>query len=251
MRTKIIAGNWKMYKTPAESLAFLDAYLPAVAGHTADELLLFPSDTSLSTVLKKVEGTNVAAGAQTMHWAKEGAYTGQTSATMLKAIGATHVLLGHSEQRAYQNETYESVHLKIKAAFEAGLKPMVCVGELLDERQAGVTKDTLLSQLGAAFTGLSAENLGDLSIAYEPVWAIGTGLTASPEQANEAHGIIRDELRVMFGAAVADSMRILYGGSVKPDNSATLLALPEVDGLLIGGASLDPKSLATIVTSRL
>ena len=247
MRKTIIAGNWKMYKTPAESLAFLDAFLPAVAGHTDSEILLFPSDILLATVLKRIEGTTVAAGAQTMHWAKEGAYTGQTSAAMLKSIGTTHVLLGHSEQRAYQAETYEQVHLKIKAAFEAGLKPVVCVGESLDERQAGVTKDTLLSQLGAALVSLPAVKMADLVIAYEPVWAIGTGLTASTEQANEAHAIIRDEVKNLFNADIADATRILYGGSVKPDNCKALLAQPEIDGLLIGGASLDPKSLVTIV----
>ena len=201
-------------------------------------------------MIRRIEGSPVKAGAQTMHWAKEGAYTGQTSATMLKAIGCTHVLLGHSEQRAYQAETYEQVHLKIKAAFDHGLRLVVCVGELLNERQAGVTKDTLLSQLGAAFTSLSPETMETVIIAYEPVWAIGTGLTASTEQANEAHGIIRDELRVLFNDTIADATRILYGGSVKPDNSASLLAQPEIDGLLIGGASLDPASLLKIVRTR-
>ena len=250
MRKGIIAGNWKMYKTPDEALGFLDAFLPLIAGHEPDEILLFPSETSLATVLKRIAGTPVQAGAQAMHWAKEGAYTGQTSPDMLRAIGATHVLLGHSEQRAHQAETYESVHLKIKSAYEYGLRAVVCVGELLDERQAGVTKDTLLSQMGAAFTGLSPEMLDTLAIAYEPVWAIGTGLTATKEQANEAHIIIRDELRSLFGDAPADAMRILYGGSVKPENSATLLAQPEIDGLLIGGASLDPKSLAAIIKTR-
>ena len=250
MRKPIIAGNWKMYKTPDEALAFLDVFLPAVEGYDAGEILLFPSETSLAPVLKRVEGTLVRVGAQAMHWAKEGAYTGQTSAGMLRAVGASHVLLGHSEQRAHQAETYESVHLKIKAAYEHGLRSVVCVGELLDERQAGVTRDTLLSQMGAAFTGLSAEMLDTIAIAYEPVWAIGSGLTATPDQANEAHTIIRDELRSLFGDAPADAMRILYGGSVKPENSATLLAQPQIDGLLIGGASLDPNSLATMVKTR-
>ena len=250
MRKPIIAGNWKMYKTPDEALGFLDAFLPQVEGHDSDEILLFPSETALATVLKRIEGTSVRAGAQAMHWAKEGAYTGQTSPNMLRAIGVTHVLLGHSEQRAHQAETYESVHLKIKAAYEYGLRAVVCVGELLDERQAGVTKDTLLSQMGAAFTGLSPEMLDTIAIAYEPVWAIGTGLSATPQQANESHTIIRDELRSLFGDAPADAMRILYGGSVRPENSATLLAQRDIDGLLIGGASLDPKSLATIVHNR-
>ena len=250
MRKTVIAGNWKMYKTPEESLGFLDVFLPEVVGHTGDEILLFPSETSLSTVLRRIEGSVVKAGAQTMHWAKEGPYTGQTSAAMLKAIGTTHVLLGHSEQRAYQAETYEQVHLKIRAAFEAGLKPVVCVGELLDERQAGVTKDILLSQLGAALANLPDEAMQTMIIAYEPVWAIGTGLTASTEQANEAHTIIREQLRTLFHDSVADAMRILYGGSVKPNNSASLLAQPEIDGLLIGGASLDPISLLSILKNR-
>jgi triosephosphate isomerase len=250
MRKTVIAGNWKMYKTPGESLEFLDVFLPEMAGHTGGEILLFPSETSLSTVLRRIEGSVVQVGAQAMHWAKEGAYTGQTSAAMLKAIGATHVLLGHSEQRAYQAETYEQVHLKIKAAFEAGLKPVVCVGELLNERQASLTKDILLSQLGASLTNLSDEIMETLIIAYEPVWAIGTGLTASTEQANEAHTIIREELRSRFNDSVANKTRILYGGSVKPDNCASLLAQPEIDGLLIGGASLDPASLLKIVKNE-
>jgi triosephosphate isomerase (TIM) len=247
MRKTIIAGNWKMYKTPAEALTFLDAFLPAVASHTEREILLFPSDILLATVLKRVQRTPIAAGAQTMHWAREGAYTGQTSASMLTSIGVTHVLLGHSEQRAYQAETYELVHLKIKAAFAAGLKPVVCVGESLDERQAGVTEDALLSQLSAALVNLPAPKMADLTIAYEPIWAIGSGLTASPEQANEVHAIIRGQVKRLFNAEIADATRILYGGSVKPENSASLLAQPEIDGLLIGGASLDPESLATIV----
>ena len=247
MRKPIIAGNWKMYKNPKESLAFLDRFLPMVEGHDSGEILLFPTATSLSTVIDRIRGTHVHAGAQTMHWRNEGPYTGQTSPTMLTSIGATHVLLGHSERRLYANETYEQVNLKLKAAIANHLVPLLCLGEMAADRQDGYTKDTLLAQMGAALSNLPASATGTLVIAYEPVWAIGTGSTATPEVANEAHKIIRGELRTLFGSEIADAVRILYGGSVKPDNCDVLLAEPDIDGLLIGGASLDPGSFASIV----
>ena len=250
MRRPIIAGNWKMYKNPKDALAFLDEFLPLVEGHDPDEIIIFPTATSLSTVNDRVSGTNVRAGAQTMHWLNEGPYTGQTSPTMLTSIGTTHVLLGHSERRLYANETYEQVNLKLKAAIAHGLVPVLCLGEMAADRQDGYTKDTLLAQMGAALSNLPASATGTLVIAYEPVWAIGTGSTATPDVANEAHGIIRDELRSVFGDAIADATRILYGGSVKPDNCATLMAESNIDGLLVGGASLDAKSLAAIVKTR-
>ena len=250
MRRPIIAGNWKMYKNPKDALAFLDEFLPLVQGHDRDEIIIFPTATSLSSVIDRVAGTNVRAGAQTMHWRNEGPYTGQTSPTMLTSIGTTHVLLGHSERRLYANETYEQVNLKLKAAVAHGLVPVLCLGEMAADRQDGYTKDTLLAQMGAALSNLPASATGRLVIAYEPVWAIGTGSTATPDVANEAHGIIRDELRAVFGDAVAEATRILYGGSVKPDNSATLMAESNIDGLLVGGASLDPRSLAAIVKTR-
>lgn len=250
MRRPIIAGNWKMYKNPKDALAFLDEFLPLVEGHDRDEIIIFPTATSLSTVNDRVSGTNVRAGAQTMHWRNEGPYTGQTSPTMLTSIGTTHVLLGHSERRLYANETYEQVNLKLKAAIAHGLVPVLCLGEMAADRQDGYTKDTLLAQMGAALSNLPASATGTLVIAYEPVWAIGTGSTATPDVANEAHGIIRDELRSVFGDAIADATRILYGGSVKPDNCATLMAESNIDGLLVGGASLDAKSLAAIVKTR-
>jgi triosephosphate isomerase len=247
MRKKIIAANWKMYKTPKESLEFLNAFLPQVQEHERDEIVIFPTATSLSTVIDRVRGTGVRAGAQTMHWLNEGPYTGQTSPTMLTSIGATHVLLGHSERRLYANETYEHVSLKLKAAIAHSLTPVLCLGEMLVDRQGGFTKDTLMAQMGAALSNLPASSAGTIVIAYEPVWAIGTGSTASPEVANEVHAIIRGELARVFHNGVADNARILYGGSVKPENSAALLAQPDIDGLLIGGASLDPNSLAKIV----
>jgi triosephosphate isomerase len=247
MRKTIIAANWKMYKTPKESLEFLNAFLPQVHEHETPEIVIFPTATSLTTVIDRVRGTRIQAGAQTMHWLNEGPYTGQTSPTMLTSIGATHVLLGHSERRLYANETYEHVSLKLKAAIAHSLVPVLCLGEMLVDRQGGFTKDTLMAQMGAALSNLPASSAHNIVIAYEPVWAIGTGSTASPEIANEVHAIIRGELARVFHYEVAESTRILYGGSVKPENSAALLAQPEIDGLLIGGASLDPNSLAKIV----
>ncbi len=247
MRKPIFAGNWKMYKNPIESVQYLDQFLPMVENHNSSEVLLFPTATSLSTVVDRVKGTAVRAGAQTMHWRNEGPYTGQTSPTMLTSIGTTHVLLGHSERRLYANETYEHVNLKLKAAIAHKLVPVLCLGEMLADRQDGYTKDTLLAQMGAALSNLTASAVRTLVIAYEPVWAIGTGSTASPEVANEAHAIIRDEVRELFGNNMADNVRILYGGSVKPENSAVIMEQPEVDGFLIGGASLDPKSFAAII----
>lgn len=249
MRKPIIAGNWKMYKNPKDSLAFLDAFLPMVQGHERDEIILFPTATSLSTVIDRVRGTNVKAGAQTMHWRNEGPYTGQTSPTMLTSIGTTHVLLGHSERRLYANETYEQVNLKLKAAVAHHLTPVLCLGELAADRQDGYTKDTLLAQMGAALSNLPASATGSLVIAYEPVWAVGTGSTASPDVANDAHRIIREELKTLFGEQIAKATRILYGGSVSPDNCVSLLAETEIDGLLIGGASLKAETFAKIIRS--
>ncbi len=251
MRKKIIAANWKMYKTPRESMEFLNAFLPKVHEHERDEIIIFPTATSLSTVIDRVRGTPVMAGAQTMHWLNEGPYTGQTSPTMLTSIGATHVLLGHSERRLYANETYEHVSLKVKAAIAHRLTPVLCLGEAMVDRQGGFTKDTIMAQMGAALSNLPAASAARIVIAYEPVWAIGTGSTASPEIANEVHSIIRTELERVFNPEVGASTRILYGGSVKPENSAELLSQPDIDGLLIGGASLDPVSLARIVHTRL
>jgi triosephosphate isomerase len=247
MRKPIIAGNWKMYKTPKESLAFLDAFVPLVEGHDRDEILLFPTMSSLAYVIEGTIGTNVRAGAQNMHWLNEGPYTGQTSPTMLVSIGCRHVLLGHSEQRLYFNETYERVNLKLKAAINHGITPIVCVGELLAEREDQQTEVTLRNQVRAALRNISASEARRLVMAYEPVWAIGTGSTASPEVAAEAHAIIRDELSRCCGQDTAANTRILYGGSVKPENISSLMAQVEIDGALVGGGSLVPTTFAQIV----
>jgi triosephosphate isomerase len=247
MRKPVIAGNWKMYKTPKESLAFLDAFVPLVEGHSRDEILLFPTMSSLAALIEACEGTNVRAGAQNMHWLNEGPYTGQTSPTMLVSIGCRHVLLGHSEQRLYFSETYERVNLKLKAAINHGITPIVCVGELLADREDGKTEETLRIQVRNALRNISASEARRLIIAYEPIWAIGTGSTASPEIASEAHGIIRQELAFCCGQQAAETTRIIYGGSVKAENIGALMNQPEIDGALVGGASLVPTTFANIV----
>jgi triosephosphate isomerase (TIM) len=246
-RKALIAANWKMYKTPAEAKAFTSAFLPLVAGHTRDEIALFPSVTSLATVVDAVAGSNVAAGLQNMHFAEEGAYTGETSAAMLKAVGATHTLIGHSERRQYFNETNDIVNRKLHTALKHGIIPVVCIGEILDEREAGDTDHVLKAQITEALEGITAEAAAPIVIAYEPVWAIGTGKTATPELAVEAHQIIRAEVANLLGSDVAAALRILYGGSVKPENATALLGEEEIDGALVGGASLKPDSFAAIV----
>ncbi len=247
MRKPVIAGNWKMYKTPRESLAFLEKFLPIVKDHTRDEIALFPTMTSLAHVIDAARNTNVSAGAQNMHWLNEGPYTGSTSPTMLASIGCTHVLLGHSERRMYAHETDEMVNWKLKAALAHGLTPVVCVGESLDKRQCGLTEAVLRWQVAAALNGIEPAGSAALIVAYEPVWAIGTGSTATPSQAQEAHAIIRREIAVTLGAERADQTRILYGGSVKPENTSTLMGQPDIDGALVGGASLDPETFCKIV----
>ena len=246
-RKALIAANWKMYKTPAEAKAFTDAFLPLVASHTRDEIALFPSVTSLATVVEAVAGSNVAAGLQNMHFAEDGAYTGETSAAMLKAVGATHTLIGHSERRQYFNETDEVVNKKLHTALKHGIVPIVCIGEVLAEREAGQTAAVLCTQLLGAFAGITPEAAAPIVIAYEPVWAIGTGKTATPEMAAEAHQVVRAQVAALLGSDTAEAIRILYGGSVKPENACELLCQAEIDGALVGGASLKPDSFAAIV----
>jgi len=246
-RKKFIAANWKMYKIPAEAKAFVDAFLPLVAGHTRDEIALFPSPVLLPTVTAACNASDVAVGAQNIHFAEEGAYTGETSVRQLIAVGGTHTLIGHSERRQYFAETDEIVNKKLHTALKHGILPVVCVGEVLAEREAGETESVLKTQVTGAFVGITPEAAAPIVIAYEPVWAIGTGKTATPELAAEAHAVIRKEATEIFGEDFASKLRILYGGSVKPENASALMAQEEIDGALVGGASLDARSFAAIV----
>jgi triosephosphate isomerase len=236
-----------MYKTPAEAKAFVDAFLPLVAGHSRDEIALFPSPVLLPSVIPACKGSNVAVGAQNIHFAEEGAYTGETSVLQLIAVGGTHTLIGHSERRQYFAETDEIVNKKLHTALKHGIVPVVCIGEVLEEREAGKTATVLKTQLNGAFAGITPQAAGPIAIAYEPVWAIGTGRTATPEIAADAHGIIRAEVAKLLGNDVAAAIRILYGGSVKPDNITNLMAQRDIDGALVGGASLKPDSFTAIV----
>ena len=246
-RKKVIAANWKMYKTPEQASAFFQEFLPLVAGHDRDEIVVCPPYLDLHTAVAAAKGSNVLVGAQNMHWEKEGAFTGEVSAPMLNAIGVTHVILGHSERRQYFNETDDTVNRKLEYALESGLTPIVCVGEVLEEREAGLTEDVLRRQCMRAFNGISARKAAKMTIAYEPVWAIGTGKTATPAMAADAHAVIRHEAAKAFGDEFAAALRILYGGSVKTENCNLLMCEEEIDGALVGGASLDPNSFAKIV----
>jgi triosephosphate isomerase len=246
-RKPVIAANWKMYKTPAQAEEFVKKFLPLVAEQTRSEIVLCPSATSLATVVAAVKDSGIAVGGQNMHHAEEGAFTGETSPLMLKAVGATHIIIGHSERRQYFGETDEMVNQKILSAVKHQLTPIICVGETLEEREGGKTEEVLLRQCQIALKGVEPEDAENFIIAYEPVWAIGTGRTATPEMAGLAHFYIRSQVARLLGRKAADSMRILYGGSVKPDNASALSNQPEIDGALVGGASLDPVSFAKIV----
>jgi triosephosphate isomerase len=247
MRKKLLAANWKMYKTPDQATAFFEEFLPLVQNHDRDEIVVCPNYIALQAAIHAAKGSRVAIGAQNLHWEKEGAYTGEICTSMLVAIGVTHVIIGHSERRQYFCETDDTVNLKLKSALSAGLTPIVCVGEVLEEREANLTDDVLRRQCLRAFNKVSAKKAANLVVAYEPVWAIGTGKTATPELAADAHAIIRAEAADSFGQEFADNLRILYGGSVKPENAHALMSEEEIDGALVGGASLDPKSFAAIV----
>lgn len=246
-RKPLIAANWKMYKTPAQAKEFVTAFLPLVHGHTRDEIVLCPPYVDLVTVLDGTQGSNIHVGGQNIHWQEEGAFTGEISAGMLAATGCTHVILGHSERRQFFGDTDESVNRKLHAALKYKLTPIVCVGELLAERDADKTEEVLLRQTARGLVDVAPDLARHIVIAYEPVWAIGTGKTATPEMAADAHLIIRSQVARSLGREIADAMRILYGGSVKPENATTLLNQPEIDGALVGGASLDPQSFAKIV----
>lgn len=247
MRKKLIAANWKMFKTPDQTRDFFRDFLPMVKDHDRDEIVVCPTYLCLDAAIAAAKSSNVAVGAQNLHWEKEGAFTGEVNAAMLVAVGVTHVIIGHSERRQYFGETDDTVNLKLKSALEAGLTPIVCVGEVLEEREANLTDDVLRRQCMRAFHATSAKKAAKLVVAYEPVWAIGTGKTATPQMAADAHVIIRGEAAKAFGQDFADQLRILYGGSVKPDNAKALMSEEEIDGALVGGASLDPKNFTAIV----
>jgi len=247
MRKPVMAGNWKMYKTPAETTAFFEKFRPLVAASRHCEIVIAPPFTDLAAAVQAAHGTAIHIGSQNIAWAKEGAFTGEISGPMIAAVGATHAIVGHSERRQYFNETDETVLKRTQAALEFGLTPIVCVGERLEEREGGKTEAVLVSQFQKGIAGLTAAHFAKIVIAYEPVWAIGTGKTATPEIAADAHRAIRGCVREKFGKEAADAIRILYGGSVKPDNARTLMAQPEIDGVLVGGASLDPVGFASIV----
>lgn len=242
-----MAGNWKMYKTAAETRAAIEKLAPLVAGAAHAEVVICAPFVNLQAAVEAARGTKIEIGGQDVFWLKEGAYTGEVSAPMLKAIDCRWVIIGHSERRQYFGETDETVAKKTVAALEAGLKPIVCVGERLEQRESGSTDAVLAAQFAGGLAGLTAEQFGLVTIAYEPVWAIGTGKTATPEIAAEAHRFLRSQIRGKFGEAAAEACRILYGGSVKPENIKALMAEPELDGALVGGASLDPASFASIV----
>lgn len=246
-RTPVIAGNWKMYKTAHDTRAFFEKFKPLVDGHKHCEIVICPPFPSLPAAVEEAHGAGIHIGAQNLYWGKEGAVTGEVSGHMIKSIGCSHVIIAHSERRQYFNESEAEVLKKTLAALEWELSPIVCVGERLEERESGQTESVLVEQFNGGLGGLTSEQFAKIVIAYEPVWAIGTGKTATPEMAAEAHAIIRREVRIRFGEHAAEHVRILYGGSVKPDNVKKLMAESEIDGALVGGASLDPVSFAAIV----
>ena len=246
MRKPIIAGNWKMNKTPAEAVELVKGLIPLVKDAKCD-VVVCPTAVCLPAVAEVIKGTNIKLGAQNVHFAEKGAYTGELSADMLKAVGCEYVIIGHSERRQYFGETDKTVNLRAAAAVKAGLTAIICVGEMKDERVDGYTDILVTYQTQMALKGLTAEELDRVVIAYEPVWAIGTGLTATDEQANETIGVIRKAIADVYGDEVAQKVRIQYGGSMKGSNVKGLMAQPEIDGGLIGGASLKAEDFAQVV----
>jgi len=247
MRKPVLAGNWKMYKTAAETAAFFESFAPLVEHVSHADIVICPPFVNLPAAVESARGTAIEVGGQDLFWLREGAYTGEISAPMLAAVGCRWVIVGHSERRHYFHETDETVLKKAQAALGAGLTPIVCVGERLEEREAGSTESVLRTQCAGGIFGLAPEEFTRIVLAYEPVWAIGTGKTATPDIAAAAHRVLRTEVAGKFGEAAAAACRILYGGSVKPENVKALMAQEEIDGALVGGASLDPTSFAAIV----
>ena len=252
-RKVIIAGNWKMNKTAAEGCELVNALKEKLACSCYDQvdIVVCPPFTTIGAVAEAAKGSRIKVGAQNIHWAANGAFTGEISADMLKTSGVEYVIIGHSERRQYFGETDATVNSRLKAAIAAGLKPIVCIGELLDERENGKTEEVLTRQIRGGFDGISAEEMAKTIVAYEPVWAIGTGKTATPEVAQETHAHIRKEIAAMFGEEVAEKVRIQYGGSMKASNARELVAQKDIDGGLIGGAALKADSFADLVKEAL
>ena len=247
MRKTVIAGNWKMNMTPSKTRAFIEELTPMVKGKDACDIVLCVPFVDIATAVEAAKGTNIKIGAENVHFKESGAYTGEVSAEMLKEIGTEYVIVGHSERRQYFAETDETVNLRTKAALGAGLKVILCLGELLEARQAGITAEIVSMQTKLDFAGIDESDLKNIIIAYEPVWAIGTGLTATPEQADEACGIIRNVIRELYSDKAAEEITIQYGGSMNDKNAKELLSKENVDGGLIGGASLVTEKFTAIV----
>jgi len=246
-RRRVIAGNWKMYKNQVETRAFFTQFKSLVAGVTDCDIVVAPPFTNIPTAIELTKGTGISISAQDVFWEKEGAFTGEISVGMLVEAGCTHTIIGHSERRQFFGETNETVFKKTKAALGAGLIPIVCIGEMLADREAGRTEAIIREQFLGSVGALTPEGFSRILIAYEPVWAIGTGRTATPEIAAAVHKFVRQCVESRFSSSHASAVRILYGGSVKPDNIKGLMAQEELDGALVGGASLDPKSFASLV----
>ncbi len=249
-RIPIIAGNWKMNKTTAEARDLATKLIPLVSGVTGREIVLAPPFTSLQAVSDAIKGKNIGLSAQNMHWEDKGAFTGEVSAEMLLDLGCKYVIIGHSERRQYFGETDETVNKKVKQALKKGLLPIMCVGETLAEREAGKLNEIISRQVTGGLKDLTSEDMKKVVVAYEPVWAIGTGKTATPDQANEVHALIRQKVKSLYSAEIAEGLRIQYGGSVTPENVSTLMAMPDIDGALVGGASLKPESFAALVNFK-
>lgn len=247
MRTPIIAGNWKLNKTVDDAVDLVTRLRTLMTGVTDIEIVVAPAFTALSAVAEAVVGSNIRLAAQDIFWEESGAFTGEVSPTMLRDVGCDYVIIGHSERRQFFSETNERVNRKAKAAHSHGLRPIVCVGERLEDREAGRTELVVGDHVISGVAGLSANQILSTVVAYEPVWAIGTGKTATPDQAQEVHAFIRSVLSKAYSATVASQVRLQYGGSVKPDNAAELMAQPDVDGALVGGASLEAEAFAQIV----
>jgi triosephosphate isomerase len=247
MRKIIIAGNWKMYKNVPEAVDLVRGLKAKVVLIKKTGIIVCPPATNLTSVFEAIQDTNITMGAQNIHWEEEGAYTGENSARMIKSTGATYVIIGHSERRQYFAETDETVNKKLHTVLKNGLKAIVCVGETLEERESGITKDVVKTQVSGALQGVQPNRMQDIIIAYEPVWAIGTGKTATPDQAQDVHAYIRSLVKDLYDENIAENLTIQYGGSVKPENAGELLSQADIDGALVGGACLKADSFSSII----